>query len=139
MWLDNQSRKCLVEAFEKGQAPSVLAEIFHIRVTSVYHIVERAKKNGTTDLQTCHNGAKPKYTLADQENILKLVSSQPDITLQEIIDRLQLKISAPTVSRILARAGYTYKKKSLHATEQERLRCRSQKGFMAGNLKNGQH
>ena len=41
----------------------------------------------------------------------------------EIIEMLNLPVSIDTVWRFLQKAGYRRKKKSLHASEQERPRC----------------
>ena len=45
------------------------------------------------------------------------------ITCLEIIETLDLPVSIDTVWRFLQEAGYRRKKKSLHASEQERPRC----------------
>ena len=62
--------------------------------------------------------------------IQELVQQKPDITLQEIIDTLQLKICIETVRKALIKLGYSYKKKSLHASEQERPRCTGETPLM---------
>ncbi|MBP3311141.1 MAG: hypothetical protein J6L72_02775 [Butyricicoccus sp.] len=63
-----------------------------------------------------------RYTI-DLSRIDTLIQNQSDITLQEIIDTLQLKVSDETVRKAVLKLGYVYKKKSLHASEQERSRC----------------
>ena len=60
---------------------------------------------------------------ADHQPILSLLEKQPDITCLEIIGTLKLPVSIDTVWRFLQQAGYHRKKKSLHASEQERPRC----------------
>ena len=60
---------------------------------------------------------------ADHQHILSLLDKQPDITCLEIIETLDLPVSIDTVWRFLQKAGYRRKKKSLHASEQERPRC----------------
>ena len=53
---------------------------------------------------------------------------QPTITIHEIREGLQLPVSDETVRRAVVKMGYVYKKKSLHASEQERPRCQEQAG-----------
>ena len=43
--------------------------------------------------------------------------------MQEIIEALHLTVSNKTVRKTVRQLGYRRKKKSLHASEQERLRC----------------
>ena len=43
--------------------------------------------------------------------------------MKEIIESLHLPVGNEDVRRFLIKQGYTYKKKSLHAKEQERSRC----------------
>ena len=43
--------------------------------------------------------------------------------MQEIIEALHLTVSNETVRKTVRQLGYRRKKKSLHAGEQERLRC----------------
>lgn len=68
-------------------------------------------------------GCKPKITETEGQNILKLLNVQPGITCLEIIQALNFPVSIDTVWRFLQKQGYRRKKKSLHATEQERPRC----------------
>lgn len=123
MRLHNESRRLLVEEYEKTHDAKRLAETFQIRLWTVYHIVEKAKKNGTSDLQTIHNHRPSKLKESDIDNIRQCVDQQPDITLHEIVEKLNLTVSIETVRRALVKMGYTYKKKNLHAKEQERPRC----------------
>ena len=43
--------------------------------------------------------------------------------MKEIVETLHLPVGDEAVRRFLIKQGYTYKKKSLHAKEQERPRC----------------
>ena len=43
--------------------------------------------------------------------------------IDEIIDKLDLHVCNETVRKAAIKLGYSYKKKSLHASEQERPRC----------------
>ena len=75
-------------------------------------------------------GRKPSLTLDDIQNIDILIRKHPDITLKEIIETLDLHVSDETVRKAILRLGYVYKKKSLHASEQERPRCEGEEAFL---------
>ena len=68
-------------------------------------------------------GRKTILTEKQHHDILELVQEQPDITMKEIVEMLYLPVGDEAVRRFLIKQGYTYKKKSLHAKEQERSRC----------------
>ena len=51
----------------------------------------------------------------DIRNIDQLIQQQPDITIHEITEKLQLHVSDETVRKAILKLGYVYKKKSLHA------------------------
>lgn len=123
MRLHNEARKLLCEEYERTHDAKRLAETFQVRLWTVYHIVEKARKNQTSDLQTVHNHRPLKLKQNDIDNIRQSVEQQPDITLAEIVKSLNLPVSIETVRRALVRMGYTYKKKTVYAKEQERPRC----------------
>ena len=66
---------------------------------------------------------KPKLSEADRQNILALIGKQPEMICREVIETLNLSVSMDTVWRFLQKQGCRCKKKSLHASEQERPRC----------------
>lgn len=128
--LSNEERKKLVEAHKKGYASKDLAEIFKISTNSVNRIIRQEKTTGSCENKTYNCGRKSILTEADLKNISHLIDSQPDITINEIIEKLDLKVSNETVRKETIKMGYIYKKKSLHASERERPRCSREKRRM---------
>ena len=59
----------------------------------------------------------------DIQNIKAQIEAHNDITIEEIREALNLKVSYTTVERAVNGLGYTVKKKSLHASERDRARC----------------
>ena len=66
---------------------------------------------------------KPALTGEDLQDIDQLIIAQPDITIDEIIEKQGLSVSNETVRKAVIRLGYVYKKKSFYAAERERVRC----------------
>lgn len=62
----------------------------------------------------------------DLQNIDRMIRGQPDITIHEIWAELQLRISDEAIRKAVVKLEYVYKKKSLHALEQERPRRQAQ-------------
>ena len=81
------------------------------------------RETGSVETRTSLRGRKPSLSPEDIQNIDQLIQQQSDITIHEIVDRLQLRVSDETVRKAVLKLGYVYKKKSLYASEQERPRC----------------
>ena len=81
------------------------------------------RDTGSVKTRTSQRGRKHAQTPEDIQNIDRVVQQEPDITIDEIIDKLDLHVCNETVRKAVIKLGYSYKKKSLHASEQERPRC----------------
>ena len=78
---------------------------------------------GGTETENRQRGRKPVLTAEDKENIQHCMDESSDITIEEIREKLDLSASYSTVERAIAAMGYTLKKKSLYASERDRVRC----------------
>lgn len=121
--LHNESRNLLVQAFEKNHNAKQTAEDFSVSKWTVYRLSEQMERTGSVDLRVNQRGRKAKLTQKDIEAIDALVQKQPDITIHEIKETLHLEVCDETVRKTVIRLGYRVKKKSIHASEQERPRC----------------
>ena len=106
--LHNEARKLILEGYDKGISVKELAKCFSVNTCSIYRLLKRRNETGRYETRTNLRGKKPKLSDADHQHILSL---------------LNLPVSINTVWRFLQKAGYRRKKKSLHASEQERPRC----------------
>ena len=106
--LHNEARKLILEGYDKGISVKELAKCFSVNTCSIYRLLKRRNETGSYETQTNLRGKKPKLSDADHQHILSL---------------LNLPVSINTVWRFLQKAGYRRKKKSLHASEQERSQC----------------
>lgn len=100
-----------------------LQSVFSVDISTVYRLVERMNREGSVNVRTNLRGRKSYLSKSDLQRIKELVQQKPDITLKEIVNTLELKTCIETVRKALVKMGYSYKKKSLHAAEQERSRC----------------
>ena len=121
--LHNEARKLLVEAYEQTRDAQTVAKCFQVSTSTVYRLSVQMKKTGSVDLQTSQRGRKPALTEEDLQDIDQLIIAQPDITIDEIIEKQGLSISNETVRKAVIGLGYVYKKKSFYAAERERVRC----------------
>lgn len=121
--LHNEARKLVVEAYKKTHNAQEVADLFSISKWTVYHMMQKMRATGSVELRTNQRGRKQLLDNTVLSEIKDLIEQQPDITINEICDTLHLKASYTTVERAVIKLGFSIKKKSLHATEQERPRC----------------
>lgn len=121
--LHNEARKLVLEAWDKTHNAKEIAKYFSVNQSTIYRLVEERARTGSYETRTQLRGRKSILTEKQHQDILELVQKQPDITMKEIIESLNLPVGSKAVRRFLIKQGYTYKKKSLHAKEQERPRC----------------
>lgn len=121
--LHNEARKLLLKALATTHNAKGVAECFSVHISTVYRLKKQIDETGSVETRTNLRGRKPVLSAEDLNRIDALIQNQSDITLQEIIDTLQLKVSDETVRKAVLKLGYVYKKKSLHASEQESSRC----------------
>ena len=100
-----------------------VAENFSVNRGTVYRLKRQLEETGSIETRTYPRGRKSALSREGIRNIEQLLKEKPDITIAEIIDTLQLKACNETVRKAVLKLGYRRKKKSLHASEQERPRC----------------
>ena len=123
--LHNEARNLLVQAYEQTHDAQTVAKCFQVSTSTVYCLSGQMKKTGSVDLQTSQRGRKAALTEENLHEIDQLIIAQPDITIDEIIEKLGVTVSNETMRKAVIRLGYVYKKKSFYAAERERVRCES--------------
>ena len=121
--LHNEARNLLVEAYEKTHDAKGIALAYGVSVPTVYRLAEQKAKTGSVDLRVSKRGRKRVLGQDALEKIAKTIDARPDITLAEIVEKLELPVGIETVRRAIQAMGYRRKKKMIHASEQERPRC----------------
>ena len=121
--LHNETRELLVKGYEKSGDVKAIAAAYSVSERTVYRLVQQKRETGSVSLCTSQRGRKPVLTEEDKEKIRERMEERPDSTVGEIREALNLAASPSTVERAIKGMGYTLKKKSLHASERERLRC----------------
>ena len=124
--LHNEARKLLIEAWNKTHNAKEIAECFSINTSTVYRLEKRMRETGSVETRTSQRGREPALSQNDIQNIDRLIQQQPVITINKVLEKLQLHVSDETVRKAILKLGYVYKKKSLHASEQERPLCPGQ-------------
>ncbi len=121
--LHNEARELLVKGYEKSHDAVGIAHAYSVSIRTVYRLVKQKQETGSVALRTSQRGRKPILTAEEKEEIRQWVNEKPDSTIHEIREELGLSASYSTVERVIEAMGYTRKKKSLYASERDRVRC----------------
>lgn len=121
--LHNEARELLVKGYEKSHDAAGIAQAYSVSIRTVYRLVKQKRETGSVALRTSQRGRKPVLTAEEKEEIRRCVDEKPDRTIDEIREKLRLSASYSTVERVIEGMGYTLKKKSLYASERDRVRC----------------
>jgi transposase len=108
--LSNEKRELIIEAKQRGEKEGVIAVWLKISKRSVGAIWKLFKD--TSGFQpTKYTGRKS--CLSDEKigEICLALNENPDITLNELIERLLLPIKKSQLSKLLIKLGFSYKKR----------------------------
>lgn len=121
-------RERIVAAVKAGEHSFCkLARLFLVNVSTIVRLMQRYRATGSVAPKPSAGGP-PRLIDADAEaRLLKLVQEQPDATLAELRDRLGVPCNIMTIFRALRRNNITRKKKTCHATEQDRPQVQQQR------------
>ena len=133
--LHDEARELLVQGYEATHDVEGIAKAYSVSKWTVYRLAEQKRKTGSVALRTNQRGRKPILSAKDKENIRCCIDENPDITIEEIREKLNLSASYSTVERAIDAMGYTLKKKSLYASERDRVRCAGKAQRMERNYK----
>lgn len=103
-------RKIIINNNEKGIKAEETSRVLGIGLSTVYGLIKRYKETGS--IEASYPGRQPKITKEQISDMEKLVTEQPDVTIEEIINKLNLPIKKSQVSNILRKMGFNFKKET---------------------------
>ena len=110
--ISNEKRQLLIEAKQRGETEKEIAKWLLISERSVTSIWRLYRDSGSFS-PIPYTGRKPVMPAEKWADVIKLVTDQPDKTLDEIIEELSLPIHKSRLSVLLIEAGYSFKKRQL--------------------------
>jgi transposase len=115
-------RERVVAAIEAGHTREEVAELYNMALSTVGGFIKRKHETGSVSPDKF--GGYKTFSLEPHTDLVKeLVAEQPDSTLAELQSRLakeKVEVSQSGISRFLHHINLTFKKKSVHAAEQDR-------------------
>jgi len=110
--ISNDKRELLIAAKQRGEKEEDIAKWLHISKGSVGTIWRLYRRTGSY-LPTAYTGRPSVITEEKIKEIQTAVDNEPDITLNELIDKLSLPIQKSQLSRLLISLEYSFKKRLL--------------------------
>ena len=110
--LSEDARERLVAAYEKTKDIKSVAIMFSVAESTVYRLAAQKRNTGSLALQTSKRGKKSKLTPAMLDQIREKIEEVADITLQELIEELDLPVKKSALcDAILYKLKLTRKKR----------------------------
>ena len=122
------TRVRIVDAYRRRGNAREVADMFGIFMRQVYRLAANERAGKDLHPHTELRGRKPKLTQEHLAQIEARIKEKPDVTMLDLIHELSLPISESRLSRIVRKLGFRYKKKVIHASEQERPRRSGEEG-----------
>jgi len=106
---------------EDGQSMGIIAQRFKIPKGTVQNILERFRDEGTLEPKPQNAGRKPTFSERQLVRLARSVEHQPDVTLAELRERMEVSLSLVSIHNALKKLGFT-RKKSLYARTSNSVR-----------------
>jgi len=111
--LSNDLRKRIIEAKLRGETEDKIAAEKEVNKSTITKLWALYRETGSYEARPNPNGRKPALSTEQLEQIAQKINEQPDITLQELIDKLGLPISVSALCRTVNnKLGLRFKKNS---------------------------
>ena len=108
--LSHETREAIIYHKKNGINNTEISKWLRITTKSVQRIWKQYREEKSIAPRPHKRGRKPAICGKKMEQIKAKIKEQPDITLEELVDVFDLKISISALSRKLTKADLTFKK-----------------------------
>jgi transposase len=113
-------RDLVLDAYAEGVKTAAISRRLKVSRSWARRVKQRWQELRLRNSIEQKHGPDPKLTEADRLQLSKLVKQTPDATLKVLHEQMNRPVSISTIVRALNDMKLTFKKKSLHASEQNR-------------------
>jgi len=100
--LSKDLRERIIIKHQKGKMPIQIQSELEIKsLSTVCGIIKLYSETGSIEPRPLNNGRPPKMTTQNKEELKAAVLEQPDITLEEVKEKLNLPVCISRICRIL--------------------------------------
>ena len=108
--ISKDMRAAIIAAKERNEPVAQIKKWLNVSDSTISRIWNRFLKTGCY-LPTPYTGRKSDITPEMDNQIKEKITETPDITLEELIEALEINLTISGLSRRLAKMGLTYKKR----------------------------
>jgi len=109
--LSNDLRKRIIDAKLRGDTEDRIAREKEVNKSTITKLWALYKETGSYEARPNPNGRKPALSPQQLHMITNKINQQPDITLQELIDELNLPVCVSALCRTVNnKLGFSFKK-----------------------------
>jgi transposase len=124
--LSNDLRKRIIEAKLRGDTEDKIAAEKEVNKSTVTKLWALYRETGRYEARPNSSGRKPALSAEQLERITQKIDGQPDVTLRELIDGLNLPVCISALCRTVKnKLGYRFKKNPARSRTKPRG-CKSQ-------------
>ena len=111
--LSQDLRERIVAAYEAGEGTQQeVADRFGVYIDTVRRLLKLKRETGSLLPRYDYTKPRPqKISEQKRQALIELVNTQPDLTLQQMKDKLALDCSLQAIHYALKKLGYTFKKR----------------------------
>ena len=109
--IPKEIREKIIEHKTNKEKNKDIGKWLGISESAINRIWNKYKVSGTIENNYKNSGRKSAVSSEKMELVENKIKEQPDITLQELVDMLELNISISALSRKLKKLEYTLKKR----------------------------
>ena len=133
--ISKEDRERIIKHNANGESGSKISKLLMIGVSTVYQILSLYRQRGSIEAKP-YKGNNRKITTEQDKEIRRIIGEKPDITLNKLIETLDLKVSESGLSKHLKKMGLTYKKNDVCQRTATRRCCGGKKPVAGAPKKN---
>ena len=123
--LSNDLRKRIIDSKLRGDTEDEIAADKEVNKSTVTKLWALYRETGSYEPRPNPRGRKPALSPQQLEQISEKINEQPDITLQELIDKLSLPVCVSALCRTINnKLNFCLKKNSSFERTEKGRRCR---------------
>ena len=120
-------RERVAAAIDEGQSQRQVARRFGVSLSFVTRLIKRRRDAGTLAPKPHGGGRRPALDFVQRFRLARLISQQPDATLEELKGRGGFTCTLTALWRATRRLRLTYKKKTPHPSERDEPRVKAKR------------
>ena len=120
--ISNDKREAIIKHKQAGESESNITRWLLVSPRTIQRVWKKYKETGSYEPSPLNNGRKPLVDNETMNKVVEKIQEEPDMTLQELIDDFDLRISQAALCKRLIKLGLSFKKRhSIQTDKSEKM------------------